>query len=158
MKKNSITAVLFLALTTISFMVHGREQVKPKDIFDILIPQVHQESFGISKLSETERNKLSKLYLDLLKSNQLGQSSINYLLNEGWEEVTVLGTRRLKLQEYGVAQDYLIVDASVWTYILDPFTFSYLSPGRYLGKMSFVSCEIIDHDGSAVMFWTEDTQ
>lgn len=82
-----------------------------------------------------------------------------YLKNDGWEEVRVSGTQELKINEWSDPQEYLIVEEGIWTYILEPRTFSFrLDPGKYLGKMNMTSCEIIDSDGDTIEFWTKDTR
>jgi len=64
----------------------------------------------------------------------------------------------MKLDEDSDPEEYLIVEKEAWIYILESKTFLSLSPGTYLGKMGFTSCEIIDSDGNTVDFWTEDTR
>ncbi len=118
---------------------------------------------GLHKLSRKERSiladSLTEIFNYLLRSQKIGDSAVEHLKNEGWEEVKVLGTRELKIDEWSDSEEYLIVEEGVWTYILEPRTFFFqLDPGTYLGKMSITSCEIIDSDGDTIEFWTKDTR
>jgi|GEM_PF-6738735 len=130
-------------------------QSNPVDLFSIFLKPEQQEHCGLYKLSQAERNSLAKICLALCSSS-LGDSAVEYLKNEGWEEVKVLGTRRLKLHEWSVVEEYLIAEKGAWTYILEPRSSSSLRPGKYLGKMGSSSCEIINSNGDAVRFTTED--
>ena len=86
-------------------------------------------------------------------SHSIEKSAIEYLKNDGWEEVEVRGTREIN------SETYLIVDKGAFTYILEPISYFYdLGPGKYLGKMSWTSSEIIDADGDEIRFWTESTE
>jgi len=129
-----------------------------KDIISILLKPQQQRQCGIHKLSASERASLEKVFLLLLRSNRLGNSAVEYLKNEGWEEVKVLGTRTMKLDDDSEPEEYVIVEKGAWTYILEPQTYSSLSPGTHLGKMGFTSCEIIDSDGDTIDFWTAETR
>ena len=48
------------------------------------------------------------------------------------------------------------------TYVLEPYGYAYLhnfqAGEKYLGKMGFASCEIMDADGDVKNFWTESTK
>lgn len=136
-------------------------QYMGKDFLDIIFTHEQQRYCGLNKLSDKERDMLSKLLTNyfsrLTQDFDLCESAKAYLENEGWEEVKVLGTRRLKLDEYEEAEEY-VVEKNPWTYILEPRTYSNLKPGKHLGQMSYTSCEIIDYDGDVERFWTRDTQ
>ena len=129
-----------------------------KDLISILLKPQQQRQCGLHKLSASERASLESVFKLLLRSSQLGDSAVEYLKNEGWEEVKVLGERTMKLDDDSEPEEYVIAEKGAWTYILEPKSFSSLSPGTYLGQMSFTSCEIIDSDGDTVDFWTEDTR
>lgn len=133
------------------------------DFFSILLTPEQQIQGGLYKLSRKERstltNSLMEIFNSVFRSKKVGDSAIEYLKNDGWEEVNVLGTRELKIDEWSDSEEYLIVEEGVWTYILEPRTFFFqLDPGTYLGKMSVTSCEIIDSDGDTIEFWTKDTR
>ncbi|RKU38657.1 hypothetical protein C6496_05535 [Candidatus Poribacteria bacterium] len=118
---------------------------------------------GLHKLSQIERNILSKSLMEIFNfiytSKEVGDSAVECPKNDGWEKVRVLGTQELKIDEWSDPQEYLIVEEGIWTYILEPRTFSFrLDPGKYLGKMNMTSCEIIDSDGDTIEFWTKDTR
>ena len=129
-----------------------------KDLISILLNPQQQRQCGLHKLSASERASLARIFNLLLRSSQLSDSAVEYLKNEGWEEVKVLGERTMKIDEDSEPEEYVIAEKGAWTYILEPKTFSSLSSGTYLGQMSFTSCEIIDSDGSTVGFWTKDTR
>lgn len=150
MKK--IWIISIMTIFTISvFLSFGH--TKSKDIIDILLTPKKQKRCGIQKLNSIERKNLNGVFYSLLSGSKLEESAKLYLENEGWEEVEVIGTR---VMEEG--EEYLIVYCSPWTYILEPKTYSSLDPGKYLGQMSYTSCEVIDYDGDVVEFWTENTE
>ena len=124
-----------------------------KDIIDILLRPEEQKQCGIPKLNPIERKSLNNIFYSLLSGSKLEESAKLYLENEGWEEVEIIGTR---VMEGG--EEYLVIYCSPWTYILEPKTYSSLTPGKYLGQMGYTSCEIIDYDGDVVEFWTEDIE
>jgi hypothetical protein len=152
--KTKVTVVI-CALVAVSAIALAQSNA-PQDILSILLKTEQQKQCGLHKLSQAERNSLGSIFSLILRSQSLGDSAVKYLKNEGWEEVKVLGTRRLKVDEWSDAKEYLIVAKGVWTYILESKTFSSLRPGTYLGKMGLTSCEIIDSDGDTVRFWTKD--
>ncbi|MBN1274527.1 MAG: hypothetical protein JXB26_19880 [Candidatus Aminicenantes bacterium] len=129
-----------------------------KDLISILLTPQQQRQCGVHKLSASERASLAGVFHLLLRSSRLGDSAVEYLKDEGWDEVKVLGKRTMRLDEDSDPEEYIIAEKGAWTYILEPKTFSSISPGTYLGKMGFTSCEIIDSDGDTVEFWTEDTR
>ena len=156
-----------LVVTTsllLGFCAIGSVQNRPSDdFFSTLLTPEQQIQGGIHKLSQRERstlaNSLTEIFNFVFRSKQMGDSAVEYLKNDGWEEVNVLGTRELKIDEWSDSEEYLIVEEGVWTYILEPRTFLWgLNPGKYLGKMGITSCEIIDSDGDTIEFWTKDTR
>lgn len=159
MKKKIVLIAIFMILGICSI---GFVQIKyNQDFFDIMWTSKQQIEFGLHKLSKSERSLLSKSMTDLftfmVKSKELGDSAVEYLKEEGWEEVVVVGKKRLKLDRWSEPEEYLIVEESYWTYVLEPRTYYYqLNPGKYLGKMSYSSCEIIDSDGDIIEFWTKE--
>jgi len=154
MKKILIISIMTI-FTIPVFLSFGN--TKSKDIIDILLRLEEQKHCGIPKLNPIERKNLNNVFYSLLNSlasrSKLEESAKLYLENEGWDEVEVIGTRAMEEGE-----EYLIVYCSPWTYILEPKTYSSLDLGKYLGQMSYTSCEIIDYDGDIVEFWTEDTE
>lgn len=154
--KRQIVIVTLYAL--VGACVIGFAQNKPSsnDLLSVLLKPQQQKQCGLQKLSQRERQSLNQVLLEILnltrQSRELGDSAVEYLKNEGWEEVEVLDTSNLNFD------DNVFAEAGVWTYILEPMTFSSLRPGTYLGEMGFVSCEIIDSDGDVVRFWTKDTK
>ncbi len=154
MKKILIISIMTI-FTIPVFLSFGN--TKSQDIIDILLRPEEQKHCGIPKLNPIERKNLNNVFYSLLNGlasrSKLEESAKLYLENEGWEEVEVIGTRAMEEGE-----KYLIVYCSPWTYILEPKTYSSLDPGKYLGQMSYTSCEIIDYDGDIVEFWTEDTE
>lgn len=153
--KVAITGVV--TMTTISAIALA--QVNPtKDLISNLLRPEQEKQCGLHKLSAAERASLTRVFSLLLSSSRLGESAVEYLKNEGWDEVRVLGERRLRLDEDSEPEEYVIAEEGAWTYILEPKTFSSLSPGVYMGRMSFASCEIINTDGELIDFWTADTR
>lgn len=133
------------------------------DFFSILLTPEQQIQGGLYKLSQKQRSTLANSLMEIFnfihRSKQLGDSAVEYLKNDGWEEVNVLGTRELKIDEWSDAEEYLIVEKGIWIYILEPRTYFFrLNSGIYLGKMNMTSCEIIDSDGDTIEFWTKDTK
>lgn len=92
----------------------------------------------------------------LQDEGELGYVAVQYLNDEGWDEVTVLGTREID------SEDHLVVRKGYTTYILEPRGYfrsrSWDRGEKYLGKMSWTSCEIIEDDGDSTNFWTHDTE
>jgi hypothetical protein len=123
-----------------------------------IIPEEQQRSCGLHKLNDSEIANLDELFMTILSMNNLGDSAIEYLKNEGWSEVKVLGMRRIQLNEDSYPQDYLIAEKGSLTYLLEPRSYSRLSAGKYLGKMGYISCEIIDKNGTVVRFRTAETR
>ena len=146
-----------IASVTLCGMVLSQDSTS-KDLFSILLTPQQQRQCGLQKLSASERASLAGIFSLVLGSSRLGESAVEYLKNEGWEEVKVLGERTMRIDEDSDPEEYVIAEKGAWTYILEPKTYSSLSPGTYLGKMGFTSCEIIDSDGDTVGFWTEDTR
>lgn len=154
MKRIVYAAVIVVSVCIIGVVV-ARTQVR--DIFSALSP-AQQQRCGLHRLSSSELEALSELFSSALQSIQLGDSAISYLKNEGWEEVTVLGTKRMKFDEFSIEDDFVIAETRVWTYILEPRGSSNLRPGKYLGKMGYSSCEVIDSDGDTLRFRTAKTK
>ena len=154
-----VVICLLLGICTIGSL----QNKDPRDFFSILLTPEQQAQSGLHKLSQKERSSLSNLLMEMfnvfLHSKKMGDSALEYLKNDGWKEVKVLGTHELKIDEWSDTQEYLIVEEGIWTYILEPRTlFFSLAPGKYLGKMGLTSCEIIDSDGDTIEFWTKDTR
>ena len=134
-----------------------------RDVFSILLTPKQQRQSGLHKLTPAERNNLSNSIMEffrtIMKSKEIGDSAVEFLKNDGWEEVKVVGTRRLKLDQWSDPEEYLIVEESVWTYTLESRTYFFkLNPGKYLGKMGLSTSEIIDSDGDVIRFWTKDKE
>ena len=146
----------------LGFCTVGSVQNRPSDdFFSILLTPEQQRHGGLHKLSQRERNTLSNSLTEIFnlvfRLKEMGDSAVEYLKNDGWEEVNILGTRELKIDEWSDSQEYLIVEKGIWTYILEPRTFLWgLVSGKYLGKMGMTSCKIIDSDGDTIEFWTKD--
>lgn len=161
-RRTRTACVLLLMAPLVLFTIGAASPKTHKDLLDLVVTPELRTACGLHKLTEQEHKYLSSTLSQfvgmILKRREVGQSAKAYLENEGWEEVRVIGTRRLKLDEDHEAQEYVIVEAGVWTYILEPYVFANLTPGSYLGQMGFVSCEVIDRDGHVVRFWTEDTR
>ena len=157
-KKIFVVAIcLLLGVWTIGYVQNNA----PDDLFSILLTPEQQIQSGLHKLSQRERsslaNSLMEMFNSIFRSKQMGDSAVEYLKNEGWEEVKVLGTRELKIDKWSDSEEYLIVEEGIWTYILESRTFFFqLDPGTYLGKMGLTSSEIIDSDGDSIEFWTKD--
>lgn len=154
--KRTVLFVVVIVLAGASFVALAQTQVR--DLFSVALSPAQQRQCGLDKLAASERAALARLFSSVLQSSELGDSAVAYLKDEGWEEVKVLGTRRLKLDEFSDAAEYVIAEKGAWTYILEPKTLSTLQPGTYLGEMGFTSCEIIDTDGDTVGFWTKETK
>lgn len=160
MKKKTIKIITLLFAVLICTIVYATKEIDQvqKDLIDSILKPELQKQCGLQKLTSTERQSLCSIFQSLMSVDQISDSAKVYLENEGWEEVRVLGTRWLKEDEDSEAEECLIVKKRVWTYILEPRTSTNLIPGRYLGKMGFTSCEIIDYNGDVVEFWTKDTK
>jgi len=88
---------------------------------------------------------LGKYFSFIVGLNSLGDSAVEYLKNEGWEEIRVLGERRLTLDEWSGESRYLIVEVRSRTFICR--LGSSYSPGKYLGQKSGSTIDIIDRNG-----------
>jgi len=153
----SICVIVYAAKSPADKTSNPSLQAK-NDLLGLILKPEQQIQCGLHKLTPKERQSLCSVLGYLISSSRLGDSAKAYLENEGWEEVRVLGTRNLKLDGDSAAEEYTIVEGGVWTYILEPYGYSFLTPGTYLGQMNFVSCEIIDTGGNVLHFWTKDTQ
>lgn len=141
-KKAIIIGVLsLLGITTITLTQYDKSQ----DFLSRVLSPEQFQKFGLHKLSQEERISLGDFFSFLVGSSSLGNSAVEYLKNEGWEEIRILGTRRLTLDDWSGERSYLIVEVRSRTYIcrLD----SSFSPGKYLGQKSGSSIDIIDRDG-----------
>jgi hypothetical protein len=152
MRRRYIGSLLLLCIAA------GIAYAQQRSLLQTLLSTAQQQSIGLNKLSATEQRNLEGVFASILSSSALGDSAVEYLKSEGWDEVKVLGTKELKLDGDSDAEEYTIAQKGAFTYILEPKTFSSLTPGRYLGKMGFVSCEIINRSGSTVRFWTKETK
>lgn len=150
--------VLICALT---LLLTGLSADTPIIDFLSLLTATQQKQSGLNRLNSLQKKALNNAILDLMLRFTMDDASIkngavNYLKDDGWEEVTVRGTMTTKSQEY------LVVDGDIWTYVLEPYGYTYLhnfqAEEKYLGKMGFASCEIIDADGDVTNFWTESTK
>ena len=110
----------------------------------VLSPEQFQK-FGLHKLSQEERNSLGNYCSFLFGLNSLGDSAVEYLKNEGWEEIRVLGERRLTIDEWSGERRYLIVEIGFRTYACR--LGSSYGPGKYLGQKSGSSIDIINRNG-----------
>lgn len=153
MKKNII--VILTCIIAGIFAIAFAQTYSQTDFLSLFLKPDMQRQCGIHKLSQEEKSSLANVFRTLFEVNRFGDSAVEYLKNEGWEEVEVIGTRRVKLDEDSNPEEYLIVKEGNRTYFLEPRTSS-LRPGKYLGQMGSSSCEIIDSNGSAVRFWTKD--
>lgn len=115
------------------------------------------ETCGLHKLDEEEYQNLENAIDALLRSSALGDSAVEYLKREGWEMVEVEGTERMQLEGDVSSEEYTFVKKGFATYILKPKSYSPLLPGKYLGKMGYLSCDIIGRNGTPVGFWTKKT-
>lgn len=154
--KNIFIFILVGTLLSGSIIVFAQKKA-PVDWLSITLKPQEKRKCGLHKLSQKEQSALNsaitKLIMLISNSHSLENSAIEYLKNDGWEEVEVRGTREIK------SETYLIVEKGAFTYILEPRSYSYdLSPGKYLGKMGWTSSEIINADGDEVSFWTESTE
>ena len=151
---------VIVSISCLLAFVFTANETHAQDYISIILKTEMQKSCGTQKLTSSERASLNKVfhYLVSIGSSDLGDSAVAYLENEGWEKVKVLGTRNLKLEGDFYEQEYLFVEKSPWIYILEPKGYSTLSPGEYLGQMSYTSCEIIDQSGDVKGFWTKDTK
>lgn len=136
----------------------GVAYAQQRTLLEIILTPQQKQSCGIQKLNASEQKSLEAVFAKVISGNSLGDSAVEYLKSEGWNEVQVLGTKRLRLEDDDDAQEYTIVEKGSTTYILEPKTYADLSPGRYLGKMGYTSCEIIKRSGSTARFWTKDTR
>jgi hypothetical protein len=151
---NFKNSVIFSCLIIISSGINSAQGEGGYDPLSFL-NQTQQQQCGIHKLSVSERRTLGRWFSVLFNSNKVADSALEYLKNEGWVEVNVLGVKTLKVDEWSVAEDFLIVQSGLWTYVLEPRSYNMLRRGKYLGKMGMTSCEIIDSSGAIVNFWTE---
>jgi hypothetical protein len=134
---------------------------RQRDVFDILMPtSVVQESCGLQKLTVVERTSLARQVSRLIPDTRMADSAVAYLKSEeDFEEVIYKGTKRMRIDPLDKDEDpetYHIFEEGPWTYICEDLSFSLLQPGRYLGKMSIATCEVLDYDGDLVSFWTKD--
>jgi hypothetical protein len=152
MKRNTLIA-LGCAIVFV-----GVAYAQQRSLLDMILTPQQKQSCGLHKLNAEEQKRLEVVFAALLSGSGLGDSAVEYLKSEGWDEVKVLGTKRLRLENGDDAEEYTIVEKGATTYILEPKTYASLSPGRYMGKMGYTSCEIIKRDGSTARFWTKDTR
>ncbi len=153
--KKKITIIL-ICLTAGVLTIAFAQTYSQTDFISLFIKPEKQKQCGIHKLSQEERNSLSNVFWAIFEVNKIGNSAVEYLKSEGWEEVEVIGTRMVRLDEDAEPEEYLIVKEGSQTYFLEPRNFSSLRPGKYLGQMGLTSCEIINSNGSTVRFWTKD--
>jgi len=153
MKRIIIFLICIVVFITFSICIFGQSAD-----YISLITKAKPNKDGSYNLAKEQAINLNQLIGSLLEKDTLGESAIAYLQNDGWKKVEVKGMRRLKLEDEDDTDEYLIVYCSPYTYILEPRTYSSLQPGQYLGKMGFVTCEIIDRNGDEENFWTKDTR
>lgn len=155
MRRKSIVIGLFCMISAVAVAF---AQTKQNDLLSMLLTEDRQRECGVHKLTQSERTSLSTIFGIVMRSNRLGDSAVEYLKSEGWKEVNVIGTRRLKLNDFSLEEEYVIAKSGFQTYILRPKLFSRLTSGKYLGKKSFYSWEIIGSQGTVHRFSIEDTR
>jgi hypothetical protein len=142
-KRATIIGILsLLIVTNIALTQYDKSQ----DLLSRLLSPEQFQKFGLHKLSQEERNSLGTYFSFLVELTSLGDSAIEYLKNEGWEEIRVLGERRLALDEWSGERRYLIVEVRSRTFICR--LGSSYSPGKYLGQKSGSTIDIIDRNGN----------
>lgn len=152
-----LSALILVALSVSTVTLAGGT-----DLIDRLLGEAKVKRCGIQKLTPEERANLSQVFASFLaiaKENELGDSAIEHLKQDGWKEIRILGTKRMRIDpedEDEEPEEYTVAEEGPWTYIMEPQGFATLTPGKYLGKMSIANCEIIGRDGDAVEFWTKD--
>lgn len=148
-------------MCTLTLLLTGLSADTPTIDFLSLLTAPQQKQAGLHRLNSPQKKALNNAILDLMLRFSMNDASIKngaveYLKNDGWEEVTVQGTITISSEEY------LVVDGGIWTYVLEPYGYAYLpnfqAGEKYLGKMGFVSSEIIDANGDVTDFWTESTK
>jgi len=130
-----------LFISTLALTKYNNSQ----DFFSRILSPEQFQLFGLNKLSQEERNALGKYFSFVVGSNSLCDSAVEYLKNEGWEEIQVLGERRLTLDEWSGERRYLIVEIGFRTYACR--LGSSYGPGKYLGQKSGSSIDIINRNG-----------
>jgi len=155
---------LLVAFTVSCFVVGaGGTSGQPdqqQDQLDLILQVDLQARYGLDTMDPKERSNVARLLEDMSRlyerRNPLERSAAKFVRLKGWEEVDVIGTRRLKLNEWDFEKEYLVVSDGLSTYFLDPFP--YVAPGTYFGKLDFGSAEIIDSDGRTLDFFVVEVR
>lgn len=132
----------------------GKDEVHAGEAVIKFLPPDLQKQLGVHKLTDDERNSLGMFISRLTRDSDLSAVARTYMENDGWKPVAVLGTRNLKLKEFAVAKNYLIVNVGLSTWAIEePFLATFL-PGRYWAKTSPFNGlnEMIDSRGRSHKF------
>ena len=152
----SLVAVSVLAVVSQYGSVGEPEQIVTADI----IPEFRsfgeddQRKLGIEKLDEAEQ----RAWLGALKSvmmTDLHRVAYDRMEAEGWEAVRVVGSRKIKMDEFDEwGTDCLIVQVGITTWAIEEPLLSYFAPGSYWAKTSGFSgvTEMLDSNGSEQSF------
>lgn len=87
---------------------------------------------GLNKLTESEKSAWLRLLSSAASSSSLGQSAIEHLKSEGWEEIVYLGDVRKEFRTYAIFKFGLLQK----TYAVESPPLLNLRPGPCLGKVS----------------------
>ncbi|QNN24937.1 hypothetical protein HED60_22540 [Planctomycetales bacterium ZRK34] len=114
------------------------------DQLDKMLPSDAQMKLGFHRLTHEERARVSILLQHLVGDSQLNAMAKAYLRKKGWEEVTVSGIQRARLDEFDIERKWIVVVTSLGDKWAIQVPMLWAEPaGPHWGKVGFNGLEAI---------------
>ncbi len=122
---------------------------------NMYIRLAEEQSCGLHKLTKAERSRLNEVFKAITErlDDNLRNSALAYLRQQGWQEMTITGAEQLTLDESRGPLTYTIATLAEARLALEPWHVATLMPGEYLGRVDSAECRIIGPQGNVVGFW-----
>ncbi len=114
-----------------------------------------EQACGLHKLNRAERSRLNQVFKGITErlDDNLRNSALAYLRQQGWQETEVTGTELLTLDQSRGPLTYTTAMQAGARLTLEPRNISTLMPGEYLGRVDSAECRILGPQGRVVEFW-----
>jgi hypothetical protein len=123
---------------------------KSINYINMYVRLAEERGCGLHKLTPAERNRLNQIFQAITQrlDDNLRNSALAYLRNQGWHELTITALEKRTLDPARGELTYVIAGDLV----LEPMAISTLMPGTYLARLDSGQCRVIDAQGRAVAF------
>jgi hypothetical protein len=118
-----------------------------------------QRAYGLQKLNAAERAKLNEVFGRIVaeREDNLRNSALAYLREQGWDAVELAGTEELTLDEAAGPKTFLSARWRGAGLVLEPIDVSTLMPGSYLGRVDSAVCRVLSPQGKPVEYFIRRT-